>query len=785
MSDERGTSDDSTRFTARPGASDETRFTGVGAPPLGGGPAHTTFPPGSLIGHTYRIEALLARGGMGEVYRARHAELNTDHALKIILPELANNQRIVDLFRREASVLRTIRHDAVVAYDGVSRDENGRLYLVMEFVDGPSLSKLMGNRTFTAEEVRQLRDRLADGLAVAHDKGVIHRDISPDNVILPGGDVDKAKIIDFGISKMADPEQKTIVGDDFAGKFSYVSPEQLGMFGGKVDGRSDIYSLGLVLAAAAQGEPLDMGLSPISVIEARRAVPDLSRVPAGVRADLAAMLQPDPAKRPQSMRELARPQEQRGGRRSTAAEPSRRSSDAKSGSGRMGAILGALAVLVVAGGAGGYWYWPTDDKTKTDGGARQDGNGTASTGEVQIASTTGQTQNADSGTSAQATGAGATATDNQQATASNSTTSSASDSGSAAANQDATTTAATTGNVEVQSQSQQTNGSTSVATTETNQASDGTTGTATTDQQQTSTGSQSSGTAATGGQQSSSTAATTGDQSATTTPTSGTTIPSTTMTQTVDAGATGTGTQTALLPQVPDVAKLRSEAQAAVGGLGCAGVAVDVSAQGDIAASGYVGTEADRAKAVAALAALPQVGRVNNAIEVQTWPLCGVLDAVYQGAAIDVGGPTAPRIDPGGPYHEGKDPLNLTVTPLRDGYLYVDYIDAANKDPKKRYALHLLPSPLRDPNNYVKAGESVVIGSLPREKSYVFNQPLGANMVLVILSPQPLFHGARPQEEDDVEAYLTDLRAALAAVAKRAGPDQLLVGMSRLTFVTK
>src|SRR5499433_774295 len=153
--------------------------------PVGKGPS-ATIAPGQLLGHTYRIEALLARGGMGEVYRARHIELNTEHALKIILPELANNQRIVDLFRREASVLRTIRNDAVVAYDGVSRDENGRLYLVMEFVDGPSLSKLMREHPFDAEQVRQLRDRLADGLAVAHEKGVIHRDISPDNVILPG-----------------------------------------------------------------------------------------------------------------------------------------------------------------------------------------------------------------------------------------------------------------------------------------------------------------------------------------------------------------------------------------------------------------------------------------------------------------------------------------------------------------------------------------------------------------------------------------------------------------------
>src|SRR5882672_1572352 len=398
--------------------------------PTGGGQA-STITPGQLLGHTYRIEALLARGGMGEVYRARHAEMNTLHAIKIILPELAGNTRIVDLFRREASVLRTIRHDAVVAYDGVSRDENARLYLVMEFADGPSLSKLMRERPLDANEVRQLRDRLADGLAVAHDKGVVHRDISPDNVILPGGDLGKAKIIDFGISKAVDPEVKTIIGDDFAGKFSYVSPEQLGMFGGQIDGRSDIYSLGLVLAAAALGEPLDMGLSPISVIEARRAVPDLGRVPAAVRADLAAMLQPDPAKRPQSMREMIRPQGQRGGRRSTQSETSRQSSATKPGAGRSRAIMGALAVVVVAGGAFGYWYWQgragrdhtSGTAQQADNGVQQNGTSAAlTTGAADTSSTTTQgTQQATTSTaanqttSAASTGASATGTPQQDA----------------------------------------------------------------------------------------------------------------------------------------------------------------------------------------------------------------------------------------------------------------------------------------------------------------------------------------------------------------------------------
>src|SRR3546814_456545 len=199
------------------------------------------------------------------------------------------------MFRREAESLRKVRNDAVVAYDGMFRDEDGRLYLVMEFVSGPSLSDVIRTRPLTAAEVVQLRNRLAAGLGAAHDKGTVHRDISPDNIILTDGKLDNAKIIDFGIAKLTDPSARTIIGDDFAGKYSYVSPEQLGMFGGKVDARSDIYSLGLVLAAAAIGEPLDMGMSPIPVVEARRAVPDLSRVPEELIPGLSAMCQHDQA----------------------------------------------------------------------------------------------------------------------------------------------------------------------------------------------------------------------------------------------------------------------------------------------------------------------------------------------------------------------------------------------------------------------------------------------------------------------------------------------------------
>ncbi len=260
--------------------------------------------PGQVLGNTFEIEALLARGGMGAVYRARHLELGSIHAIKLILPEFAEDTHIITLFQEEARKLRRVRSDAIVAYEGLSRDESGARYLVMEFVDGPSLAQLLKSGKLSVDQVRALRDRCASGLAVAHDKGIFHRDISPDNIILVDGKVEQAKIIDFGIAKSSDPGDRTVVGGDFAGKYSYVSPEQLGMYGGKVDGRSDIYSLGLVLVAAARGRSIDMGNSPASVIEKRQGLPDLSGIPAELRDELTPLLEPDPAKRPSSMRHL-------------------------------------------------------------------------------------------------------------------------------------------------------------------------------------------------------------------------------------------------------------------------------------------------------------------------------------------------------------------------------------------------------------------------------------------------------------------------------------------------
>lgn len=263
-----------------------------------------TLPPESLLGNTYRIEALIARGGMGEVYRARNETLGTLHAIKIIRAELAGSSTIVELFRREAMALRQLRSEAIVAYDGIFRDERGRTYLVMEYVDGPSLARLIGVKALSVEDVRRMAINVAAGLEVAHDKGVLHRDLSPDNIIFEGGDMMRPKIIDFGIARVEGAGEATLLGGQVAGKLSFIAPEQLGLYDGVVDARSDVYSLGLVMAAALLGRKLDMGRNIETALAARRQVPDLTGIPEALRPVIASMLQPDPAQRPAGMSDV-------------------------------------------------------------------------------------------------------------------------------------------------------------------------------------------------------------------------------------------------------------------------------------------------------------------------------------------------------------------------------------------------------------------------------------------------------------------------------------------------
>jgi predicted Ser/Thr protein kinase len=337
--------------------------------------AQPTLPVGAaLINGTYVIEEFLARGGMGEVYRARHSDHGTQHAIKVILPSLARDPTVAQLFIREARELGRINNDAIVQYQGFLRDERGARYLVMEFVEGDPLSTILRRDRLETEEVLTLLDRIGGGLAAAHALGIVHRDISPENIIVPGRNITRAKLIDFGIAKSADPGNQTLIGSDFAGKFSFVSPEQAGLFGTVVDNRSDIYSLGLVLAAGALGfgKKLDMGTTPATVVQARQRVPDLDELAPRLRPLIEHMLQPRPQDRPSSMPALIE-EAHRGppgksrpagaatvkpaGASSAGAKPAAPSRASARGGRKIAVWAGAaaLALLIAAGGA---LLWP-------------------------------------------------------------------------------------------------------------------------------------------------------------------------------------------------------------------------------------------------------------------------------------------------------------------------------------------------------------------------------------------------------------------------------------------
>ena len=260
---------------------------------------------GDVLNHIFEVRRFIGRGGMGEVFEG--VNVNTDErvAIKVMLPAMAADEKIVALFRKEAKTLTKLQHEALVSYRVLAQEPQlGVLYIVTEFIEGVELSDLLGTVGQTPEELAGLLRRLAGGLSHAHRLGAIHRDLSPDNVLLPGGDVHEATIIDFGIAKDLNAGSATIVGDGFAGKLNYVAPEQLGDYGRDIGPWTDVYSLGLVMLAVAQGKAVDMSGSLVDAIDKRRKGPDLSAVPRDLRFLLEDMVKADPRERIRSMDEV-------------------------------------------------------------------------------------------------------------------------------------------------------------------------------------------------------------------------------------------------------------------------------------------------------------------------------------------------------------------------------------------------------------------------------------------------------------------------------------------------
>jgi hypothetical protein len=259
---------------------------------------------GDVLFGAYEITGMLGKGGMGAVYSAKHLSLESSRAIKVMSAALSANLDAVERFHREAKALLEVHHPAVVRCHDLLRDEHGCIYLVMELIDGMPLSRRMAERPLNERELRELAERIGSGLMAAHDQGVIHRDLSPDNVVLPDGEANQAKLVDFGIAKVLRDGESTL-SQGFKGKLAFASPEQMGFFDGEIGTASDFFSLGLLLCAAAVGRRLDMGKNFATAVDARRTpirVPDA--VPASLRPGIAKLLTLDPADRPESVEGL-------------------------------------------------------------------------------------------------------------------------------------------------------------------------------------------------------------------------------------------------------------------------------------------------------------------------------------------------------------------------------------------------------------------------------------------------------------------------------------------------
>src|SRR4029077_1493327 len=236
----------------------------------------------------YEIRLPVGTGGMGEVYRAADSKLGRDVALKVILPEFAQDTQLMARFQREAQVLASLNHTNIASIYGLE-DSGGMRALVMELVEGPTLADRISEGAVPLEEALPIAKQIAEALEYAHDHGIIHRDLKPANIKLTADG--KVKVLDFGLAKalQGDASPRNISNSPtltmsatkvgmILGTAAYMSPEQAK--GKTVDRRTDIWSFGAVLFECLTGTQAFAGETVSDTIALLvQGEPDWSRLP--------------------------------------------------------------------------------------------------------------------------------------------------------------------------------------------------------------------------------------------------------------------------------------------------------------------------------------------------------------------------------------------------------------------------------------------------------------------------------------------------------------------------
>jgi len=215
----------------------------------------------------YELLRILATGGMGDVYLARHVKLGVQRAIKVICSNQRFDPKVAARFEREARVLARLQHNSIVQIVELGRLEEGWPYFVMEYVEGPSLDQMLESRgMMRVADALLVLAQIANALAYAHAEGIVHRDLKPANVLLRNGDLQQVKIIDFGLAHIIDEDIVRLTArGQLIGSPAYMAPEQArGVL--EITPAADVYALAGVAYLLLSGDPPFTIRRPVELI---------------------------------------------------------------------------------------------------------------------------------------------------------------------------------------------------------------------------------------------------------------------------------------------------------------------------------------------------------------------------------------------------------------------------------------------------------------------------------------------------------------------------------------